>query len=73
MEWESKERAVILLKNTELKEAYLISQLRGIYNNNTESGYITKLAHWYNNMKNLRIKSFTIMITNKVNHDSILH
>jgi transposase len=72
-----KERAVILFKEyPELKEAYLISQqLRNIYNNNTDKAVaITKLAHWYNNMKNLRIKSFTtIMITNKVNHDSILH
>jgi hypothetical protein len=39
---ESKERTVILLKNTpELKEAYLISQqLRNIYNNNTDKAGI---------------------------------
>jgi hypothetical protein len=58
MEWESKERTVILLKNTRTQRRYLISQqLRNIYNNNTDKAVaITKLAHWYNNMKNLRIK-----------------
>jgi transposase len=72
-----KERAVILFKEyPELREAYLLSQqLRNIYNNNTDKAVaITKLAHWYNNVENLRIKSFnTIMNTIKINYDSILN
>lgn len=72
-----KERAVILFKEyPELKEAYLLSQqLRNIYNNNTDKTIaITKLAHWYNNVENLGIKSFnTIMNTIKINYDSILN
>jgi transposase len=72
-----KERAVILFKEyPELKQAYLLSQqLRNIYNNNTDKAVaITKLAHWYNNVENLRIKSFnTIMNTIKINYDSILN
>ena len=72
-----KERAVILFKEyPELKEAYLLSQqLRNIYNNNTDKAIaITKLAHWYNNVENLGIKSFnTIMNTIKTNYDSILN
>jgi transposase len=72
-----KERAVILFKEyPELKEAYLLSQqLRNIYNNNTDKAIaITKLAHWYNNVENLQIKSFnTIMNTIKINIDSILN
>lgn len=72
-----KERAVILFKEyPELKEAYLLSQqLRNIYNNNTDKTIAsTKLAHWYNNVENLGIKSFnTIMNTIKINYDSILN
>jgi transposase len=72
-----KERAVILFKEyPELKQAYLLSQqLRNIYNNNTDKAVaITKLAHWYNNVENLGIKSFnTIMNTIKINYDSILN
>jgi transposase len=72
-----KEGAVILFKEyPELKEAYLLSQqLRNIYNNNTDKAIaITKLAHWYNNVENLAIKSFnTIMNTIKINYDSILN
>jgi transposase len=72
-----KERAVILFKEyPELKQAYLLSQqLRNIYNNNTDKTIaITKLAHWYNNVENLGIKSFnTIMNTIKINYDSILN
>jgi transposase len=72
-----KERAVILFKEyPELREAYLLSQqLRNIYNNNTDKAVaITKLAHWYNNVENLGIKSFnTIMNTIKINYDSILN
>ncbi len=72
-----KKRAVILFKEyPELKQAYLLSQqLRNIYNNNTDKTIaITKLAHWYNNVENLGIKSFnTIMNTIKINYDSILN
>jgi transposase len=72
-----KERAVILFKEyPDLKQAYLLSQqLRNIYNNNTDKTIaITKLAHWYNNVENLGIKSFnTIMNTIKINYDSILN
>ncbi|OAB25892.1 hypothetical protein FBFR_13970 [Flavobacterium fryxellicola] len=50
-------------------------KLRNIYNNNTDKSVaITKLAHWYNDVENLRIKSFnTIMNTIKINYDSILN
>ncbi len=76
-ESQKKKRAVILFKEyPELKQAYLLSQqLRNIYNNNTDKTIaITKLAHWYNNVENLGIKSFnTIMNTIKINYDSILN
>jgi transposase len=72
-----KERAAILFKEyPEHKQAYLLSQqLRNIYKNNTDKTIaITKLAHWYNNVENLGIKSFnTIMNTIKINYDSILN
>ncbi len=50
-------------------------QLRNIYNNNTDKSLaITKLAHWYNDVENLGIKSFnTIMNTIKINYDSRLN
>lgn len=50
-------------------------KLRNIYNNNTDKSLaITKLAHWYNDVENLGIKSFnTIMNTIKINYDSRLN
>ena len=72
-----KERAVILFEEyPEIKTVYWLSQkLRNIYNNNTDKTIaITKLAHWYNDVENLGIKSFnTIMNTIKINYDSILN
>ncbi|WP_366187512.1 transposase [Flavobacterium ovatum] len=54
---------------------YLILKLRNIYNKNTDKSVaITKLAHWYNDVEKLEIKSFnTIMNTIKINYDSILN
>ena len=72
-----KERAAIVFEEyPEIKTVYLLSQkLRNIYNNNTDKSVaITKLAHWYNDVENLGIKSFnTIMNTIKINYDSILN
>ncbi|WP_072992687.1 ISAon1 family transposase [Flavobacterium segetis] len=72
-----KERAIILFEeNPEIKTVYYLSQnLRNIYNNNTDKTVaITKLAHWYNDVENLGIKSFnTIMNTVKINYHSILN
>ncbi|WP_175542108.1 ISAon1 family transposase [Flavobacterium fryxellicola] len=72
-----KERAAIVFEEyPEIKTVYFLSQkLRNIYNNNTDKSVaITKLAHWYNDVENLRIKSFnTIMNTIKINYDSILN
>ena len=72
-----KERAVILFEEyPEIKTVYWLSQkLRNIYSNYTDKTIaITKLAHWYNDVESLGIKSFnTIMNTIKVNYDSILN
>lgn len=72
-----KERATILFEEyPEIKTVYYLSQkLRNIYNNNTDKTVaITKLAHWYNDVEKLGIKSFnTIMNTVKINYDSILN
>lgn len=72
-----KERATILFEEyPEIKTVYYLSQkLRNIYNNNAHKTVaITKLAHWYNDVENLGIKSFnTIMNTVKINYDSILN
>ena len=72
-----KERAAIVFEEyPEIKTVYYLSQkLRNIYNNNTDKSIaITKLAHWYNDVENLGIKSFnTIMNTIKINYDSILN
>ena len=72
-----KERAAIVFEEyPEIKIVYFLSQkLRNIYNNNTDKSVaITKLAHWYNEVENLGIKSFnTIMNTIKINYDSILN
>lgn len=72
-----KERATIVFEEyPEIKKVYYLSQkLRNIYNNNTDKSIaITKLAHWYNDVENLAIKSFnTIMNTIKINYDSILN
>ena len=72
-----KERAIILFEEyPEIKTVYYLSQnLRNIYNNNTDKTVaITKLAHWYNDVDKLGIKSFnTIMNTVKINYDSILN
>lgn len=72
-----KERATIVFEEyPEIKTVYFLSQkLRNIYSNNTDKTIaITKLAHWYNDVENLGIKSFnTIMNTIKVNYDSILN
>lgn len=72
-----KERAIILFEEyPEIKTVYYLSQkLRNIYNNNADKIVaITKLAHWYNDVENLGIKSFnTIMNTVKINYDSILN
>ena len=72
-----KERATILFEEyPEIKTVYYLSQkLRNIYNNNADKIVaITKLAHWYNDVENLGIKSFnTIMNTVKINYDSILN
>jgi transposase len=72
-----KERATIVFEEyPEIKTVYFLSQkLRNIYNNNTDKTIaITKLAHWYNDVENLAIKSFnTIMNTIKVNYDSVLN
>ena len=72
-----KERAAIVFEEyPEIKTVYFLSQkLRNIYNNNTDKSVaITKLAHWYNDVENLGIKSFnTIMNTIKINYDSILN
>ena len=72
-----KERATIPFEEyPEIKTVYYLSQkLRNIYNNNTDKTVaITKLAHWYNDVENLGIKSFnTIMNTVKINYDSILN
>ena len=72
-----KERATILFEDyPEIKTVYYLSQkLRNIYNNNAHKTVaITKLAHWYNDVENLGIKSFnTIMNTVKINYDSILN
>ena len=72
-----KERATIVFEEyPEIKTVYFLSQkLRNIYNNNTDKAIaITKLAHWYNDVENLGIKSFnTIMNTIKINYDSILN
>jgi hypothetical protein len=77
MEWSQKRKNCNPFKEyPNSKKRIYCQQLRNIYNNNTDKAVaITKLAHWYNNMKNLRIKKALpiIMITNKVNHDSILH
>ena len=72
-----KERAIILFEEyPEIKTVYYLSQkLRNIYNKNADKIVaITKLAHWYNDVENLGIKSFnTIMNTVKINYDSILN
>ncbi|WP_454771244.1 ISAon1 family transposase [Flavobacterium ardleyense] len=72
-----KARADILFEeHPEIKTVYDLSQkLRTIYNHNTlKSIAITKLAHWYNEVEKLDIKSFnTIMNTIKINYDSILN
>ena len=72
-----KARATILFEEyPEIKTVYYLSQkLRNIYNNNTDKTVaITKLAHWYNDVDKLGIKSFnTIMNTVKINYDSILN
>lgn len=72
-----KERATIVFTEyPEIKTVYFLSQkLRNIYNNNTDKAIaITKLAHWYNDVERLGIKSFnTIMNTIKINYDSILN
>lgn len=72
-----KERAAIVFEEyPEIKTVYFLSQkLRNIYNNNTDKSVaITKLAHWYNDVESLGIKSFnTIMNTIKINYDSILN
>ena len=72
-----KERATIVFEEyPEIKTVYFLSQkLRNIYNNNTDKSVaITKLAHWYNDVESLGIKSFnTIMNTIKINYDSILN
>jgi transposase len=72
-----KERATILFEEyPEIKTVYYLSQkLRNIYNKHTDKTVaITKLAHWYNDVENLGIKSFnTIMNTVKINYDSILN
>ena len=72
-----KARATILFEEyPEIKTVYYLSQkLRNIYNNNTDKTFaITKLAHWYNDVDKLGIKSFnTIMNTVKINYDSILN
>ena len=72
-----KQRAVILFDEyPEIKTVYWLSQkLRNIYSNNTDKTIaITKLAHWYNDVENLGIKSFnTIMNTIKNNYNSILN
>ena len=72
-----KVRADILFEeHPEIKTVYDLSQkLRSIYNQNTlKSVAITKLAHWYNQVEKLDIKSFnTIMNTIKINYDSILN
>jgi transposase len=72
-----KERAAILFEEyPEIKTVYYLSQkLRNIYNNNNDKTVaITKLAHWYNDVEKLDIKSFnTIMNTIKINYDSILN
>lgn len=55
-----KERATILFEEyPEIKTVYYLSQkLRNIYNNNAHKTVaITKLAHWYNDVENLGIKS----------------
>lgn len=72
-----KDRATIVFEAyPEIKTVYFLSQkLRNIYNNNTDKAIaITKLAHWYNDVERLGIKSFnTIMNTIKINYDSILN
>ena len=72
-----KDRATIVFEAyPEIKTVYFLSQkLRNIYNNNTDKLIaITKLAHWYNDVERLGIKSFnTIMNTIKINYDSILN
>jgi transposase len=72
-----KERAKILFQEyPEIETVYYLSlKLRNIYNKNTDKSVaITKLAHWYNDVEKLEIKSFnTIMNTIKINYDSILN
>ncbi|WP_217424438.1 transposase [Flavobacterium sp. 28A] len=72
-----KDRATIVFEAyPEIKTVYFLSQkLRNIYNNNTDKLIaIKKLAHWYNDVERLGIKSFnTIMNTIKINYDSILN
>ncbi|WP_366184197.1 transposase [Flavobacterium ovatum] len=72
-----KERAKILFQEYPKIETvyYLSLKLRNIYNKNTDKSVaITKLAHWYNDVEKLEIKSFnTIMNTIKINYDSILN
>ena len=72
-----KARVTILFEEyPEIKTVYYLSQkLRNIYNNNADKTVaITKLAHWYNDVDKLGIKSFnTIMNTVKINYDSILN
>ncbi|WP_428979042.1 transposase [Flavobacterium acetivorans] len=64
-----KERAAIVFAEyPEIKIVYSLSQkLRKIYNSSIDKAVaIKKLAHWYNDMQNLGIRSFnTIMNTIK--------
>ncbi|WP_449404205.1 ISAon1 family transposase, partial [Flavobacterium weaverense] len=65
-----KARVTILFEEyPEIKTVYYLNQKsRNIYNNNTDKTVaITKLAHWYNDVDKLGIKSFnTIMNTVKI-------
>ncbi|MEM8520270.1 transposase [Flavobacterium sp. PL12] len=64
-----KARATILFEEyPEIKTVYYLSQkLRNIYNNYTNKTVaITKLAHWYNDVDKLGIKSFNGSIHNVV-------
>jgi transposase len=60
----------------DIKKAYsLTQQLRGIYNNhNNKHITMTKLAHWYRNLKDSGFKNFNILLnTITVNYQSILN
>lgn len=60
----------------DLKKAYELNQhLRNIYNNNNDKSVaITKLAHWYNEVKKSGFENFnTIINTITVNYQSILN